>query len=72
MCWRLGFEERKESSWDRVGMGGSLTVIEWQGRAMMCDLSTSHDDILHILERLRRFNLGSRHRAKKQETPTGQ
>jgi len=38
---------------------------------MMCDFSVSHDGILHILERLRRFNLGSWYRAKKQETSTG-
>ena len=69
-CWRLGLEERKDSNWDRVGMGESSILSDRLVRTAVCDFSESHDEILHIPERLRRLNFGRLYRMKKRETST--
>jgi hypothetical protein len=63
-------EERIESNWDRVGMGdGSMAVSSRVVRAVVCDFSRSHEEILH-LRRRRHLNFWRWYREKKVETST--
>ena len=63
-------DERIESSWDRVWEGdASLPASSRVVRAVVCDSSKPHDEILYP-KRRRHFNFGRWYPEKKAETLT--